>query len=54
VGCSIAATSITAVGGGVDYDVNMGPLEFREGQNITQLTVIIINDAIPEIEEVRA
>jgi len=53
VGCSIAATSITAVGGGVDYDVDMGTLEFREGLNTTQFTVTIVNDAIPEIEEVR-
>ena len=52
VGCSIATTSITAVGGGMDYNVDMGPLEFREGQNTTQFIVTIVNDAIPESEEV--
>ena len=52
VGCTITATPISAEGGAVDYDLGIEPLEFREGQNSTQFTITIINDAIPELEEV--
>jgi len=50
VGCSIAATSTTTESD--DYDIDMGPLRFSEGQNTTQFNVRITNDAIPELEEV--
>ena len=51
VGCSITATPISA--DSADYDVEMGPLEFIEGENVTMFTITINNDAIPELEEVR-
>lgn len=52
VGCTVITTSISAEGGAVDYDLGMQTLEFREGQNATEFTITIINDAIPELEEV--
>ena len=52
VGCTVATTPISAQDEGVDYDVEMELLEFDEGQNTTELRINIINDALPELEEV--
>ena len=52
VGCTVATTPISAQDEGVDYNVEMELLEFDEGQNTTELTINIINDALPELEEV--
>ena len=51
VGCSITATPISA--SSADYNVEMEPLEFLEGENTTMFMITIINDDIPELEEVR-
>ena len=50
VGCSITSTPISA--GSTDYSVEMGPLEFLEGENTTMFMITINNDDIPELEEV--
>ena len=52
VGCTVATMPISAQDEGVDYDVEMELLEFDEGQNSTEFRISIINDAIPELEEV--
>ena len=52
VGCTIATTPISAEDEGVDYNVVMELLEFDEGENATEFRISIINDAIPELEEV--
>ena len=53
VGCTIAATPISAQGEGIDYRVDEALLlEFAEGQNSIVFVITINNDAIPELEEV--
>ena len=51
VGCSITAIPISA--SSADYNVEMEPLEFLEGENTTMFMITINNDDIPELEEVR-